>query len=416
MERPNVLKRTISRFRSLPIGTRRLLSLGIIVALVLALPVLVLTIITSRNYYFNRAATGETNEPPYPTPTSTPVTQPRPPYQGGILNWDTGFVKLSAYDFYIAIDGNKFFTANISPSALVLRSDPPSGGDPNYTTLEAEWHENGVPMRLYMYFTRDMSTNKWRVFEIRTYDGSSNGNWLYFPGLMWLNNGTPYFSGDMLYQSIDRRAVIHFSNLYIAPTFWDPQNPLPSIKPIPIPKYNFKVKFAGINDGDAEGAKITIRFKSPAKYFDYITSPAVLTHIGNGVYQVSIYMAISNPPLPISNDYQIYIKGEKHLSRKFCRTSGQSSICTGNGTINIGSNPEYSFDFTGLPLEPGDLPPQDGVANSIDFKKIVDLFSKPCGDLTAGDKLTADLDYSSCVNVRDAFLMRKTLETRYDEN
>jgi hypothetical protein len=40
---------------------------------------------------------------------------------------------------------------------------------------------------------------------------------------------------------------------------------------------------------------------------------------------------------------------------------------------------------------------------------------KLCSELTEEEKHTADLDYNGCVNIRDAFLIRKTLETRYDE-
>ncbi len=81
-----------------------------------------------------------------------------------------------------------------------------------------------------------------------------------------------------------------------------------------------------------------------------------------------------------------------------------------------GINASPVFDFTGLPLEPGDLTPQDGKADNADFDKIKSLLSKPCSALTDVDKKTADLNYNGCVDIRDALLMRKTLETRYDEN
>ena len=74
------------------------------------------------------------------------------------------------------------------------------------------------------------------------------------------------------------------------------------------------------------------------------------------------------------------------------------------------------FDFTGLSLDPGDLPPQDGKADSSDFDVIKSMLSKPCSGLTSQDKNTADLDYNGCIDTSDVFLMRKTLETRYDEN
>lgn len=64
-------KRVSSNFKTLPVGTKKLLSLGMVVALLVALPVVVMTVVTSRTFFFNRAATGETIEPP---PTSPPLT------------------------------------------------------------------------------------------------------------------------------------------------------------------------------------------------------------------------------------------------------------------------------------------------------------------------------------------------------
>lgn len=65
-------KKASSNFKSLPVGTKKLLSLGMVVALLIALPIVVMTVVTSRIFFFNRAATGETIEPPY-TPTPTPA-------------------------------------------------------------------------------------------------------------------------------------------------------------------------------------------------------------------------------------------------------------------------------------------------------------------------------------------------------
>ena len=136
----------------------------------------------------------------------------------------------------------------------------------------------------------------------------------------------------------------------------------------------------------------------------------------NGIYQIAF--APSNP-LSQTLKYIVGLKGEKHLNTKFCTKTGTITRCgqTPNSTdgisLNAGAN---TFDFTAFPLEPGDLYIQDGIANSADFVKIKTLLDKPCSALTLQDKLTADLDYNGCVNVRDAFLMRQTLQTRYDDN
>ncbi len=71
------IKSFSSNFKALPMGTKRLLSLGFVVALLVALPIVVMTIVTSRTFFLNRAATGETVEPPL-TPTPSPTNNPTP--------------------------------------------------------------------------------------------------------------------------------------------------------------------------------------------------------------------------------------------------------------------------------------------------------------------------------------------------
>lgn len=75
------IKSFSSNFKALPIGAKRLLSLGLVVALLVALPIVVMTMVTTRTFFLNRAATGETIEPPLtptPTPSLTPTISPKP--------------------------------------------------------------------------------------------------------------------------------------------------------------------------------------------------------------------------------------------------------------------------------------------------------------------------------------------------
>ena len=87
------------------------------------------------------------------------------------VDWRTQFASLKASDFHIEI-GDKVFYGN---DTMRLVSDP--GVD--RTTLEATWQENGVEMRLFMYF-RKTSTNDWEMYELRTYNGQQPGDWLYY--------------------------------------------------------------------------------------------------------------------------------------------------------------------------------------------------------------------------------------------
>lgn len=211
----------------------------------------------------------------------------------------------------------------------------------------------------------------------------------------------------------------------VSPTIPQASN-TPSKTPTPVPTaavtkapaqpttLEFLLTFAGVTDGSAEGARATFRFTLGTQ-FDVVTQPITLTHAGNGVYKAVLSMKKTD--LPEGYGYTVTVKGEKHVARKFCQQSAQATPCTeiSRMGINLPAADTIPFDFTKLPLEPGDVPPQDGVADSRDFTAIRARLSIACSSLTSEDKRIADLDYNGCVNIKDAFLMRKTLETRYDE-
>ena len=174
----------------------------------------------------------------------------------------------------------------------------------------------------------------------------------------------------------------------------------------------FQVSFAGVNDNRADGAKISVRFRKGS--YESTTSPFSVSYIGGNVYEGAITLST---PVPPGDGYTFYVKGEKHVAQKFCQQIDQKDHCTGTGNINV-FNGTFLYGFQGLSLQPGDLPnpTQDGVADSKDFAKIQSLLGKTCSSLTNEEKYIADLDYSGCVNTKDMFLFRKTLETRYDDN
>jgi hypothetical protein len=187
-------------------------------------------------------------------------------------------------------------------------------------------------------------------------------------------------------------------------------SPIPSPSPSPI-TIIIKVKFAGIENENADGANIKLRFKNSS--VDYQTNPISVTHDGDGVYKAEIIV----PGTLSGNGYIVYVKGEKHLSTKFCFPSDQSMRCLGYlGNIVIPSSGTLNLDFTKMALQPGDLPPQDGSVNSNDFIKVKTLLSKLSSDITTEDLNTADLNYDGKINIFDAFLLRTTLETKYDDD
>ncbi len=175
-----------------------------------------------------------------------------------------------------------------------------------------------------------------------------------------------------------------------------------------------RVTLGGASGAAAEGATISVKFQRRNAPTLQLPVPLTLTSADNNVYEASVVL---NNPMPAGTAFTLIIKGEKHIAVKFCRQAGQTGPCEDDEFITV-PNPiplTYNFDLTGVPLPPGDVWPQDGKADGDDFERIMTLLNKSCDSLTAEDKLIADLDYNGCINVRDAFLMRQTLQTRYDE-
>lgn len=192
---------------------------------------------------------------------------------------------------------------------------------------------------------------------------------------------------------------------------------IPSVSPTP-PQYPYsfdmRVRFAGVTSNQAEGTKVTVRFMNGT--FDYVTPSIPVSYVTNGVY--SIRFALAPTSLPSAQGYRLSIKGEKHIAVKFCRVTGQTGPCLPNESIQFDvptSNATVSLmDFTGLPLPPGDLPPQNGSANIDDFNTIKTIMGLNAP--SSSDIFTADVNYDGVVDSMDLFWLRKTLETRYDEN
>lgn len=128
------------------------------------------------------------------------------PAVGSPFHVETRQVTLDADAFSIEAGGQRFVTA----SPLDVHSDP---GTTEYTTLELEWGEDDVAMRLYVYFTSD--GREWWSNEIRTYDGSAQGEWIYYTGEFFRSaRGTP-FVGDLDLTASDHgvEGRLQFDNL-----------------------------------------------------------------------------------------------------------------------------------------------------------------------------------------------------------
>jgi len=159
-----------------------------------------------------------------------------PPNQ---VSWETPQVSLSADDFYLVADGVRFDSRN---TQVTLHSDP---GNPNYTTLETTWHEKDREMRLNIYFyAEDVATTngtlkQWGVSQIRTYDGKTPGDWIYYDhrnGMGWY--GEPRFINRFVLTSTSGKyqGYLVFKNLKLLAFKTQPSlPPIPSTFPSPSP-------------------------------------------------------------------------------------------------------------------------------------------------------------------------------------
>ena len=130
--------------------------------------------------------------------------------------WVTDRVSLEADDFRILADGVEF----LGSAGAELNSD---GGDSSYTTLEVEWQERGVEMRLFMYF--EAVGGVWHCYEMRIYDGHQDGDWIYFTGPFFESSlGEPFAGTALLESDPDNEdnefsGQVQFANLRLLPAF-----------------------------------------------------------------------------------------------------------------------------------------------------------------------------------------------------
>lgn len=174
------------------------------------------------------------------------------------------------------------------------------------------------------------------------------------------------------------------------------------------PVLNFKIKFQGIDEKRTDQrVKVTVIGNDISKPFEDIIVKAG----DDGIYSGSI--VLSQVP---GGSYTIFIKGPKHLAKKFCKNE-QEGRCgaTDKLSLVIGNN---DYDFSKTRLEGGDLPnpnnawKQDGVVNSVDYELTkLRLFSDKDENLRV-----ADINLDGIVNTTDLTLLRNTLETKYEED
>lgn len=134
------------------------------------------------------------------------------------IDWATEHARIQADDFSITVGRESFFGIPDPGTTISIHSDPPNPPSDDYTTLEVIWTEKNVPMRLFIYFYRNDAIG-WFTPEIRTYDGSTGGEWIYYQNGFIGNidaNGKPFKAQSITFRGEPlKKSLLRFENLIL---------------------------------------------------------------------------------------------------------------------------------------------------------------------------------------------------------
>ncbi len=181
--------------------------------------------------------------------------------------------------------------------------------------------------------------------------------------------------------------------------------PTPTIEPAVI---NFKVKMVGteymVDDqkivvDDIPDLPFDITIKNDTNYYQ---EEGVMVEfdekaIGTG--------RIETTEIP-EGFYLISVKGPNHLARRYCYHDQDRYCQLGNNNILI-TRGDNDIDFTGWPVEPGDIN-QDGVVDVLDFS----ILKQSLGEKGYHK---ADINFNGVVNTQDISIFLRTLDSRYED-
>ncbi|MFL5672908.1 MAG: anti-sigma factor family protein, partial [Chloroflexota bacterium] len=200
---------------------------------------------------------GRAGVPPAAGPSNGPAEK-----AGNQIEWKTKLVALTAREFSIDVGGKTFRAAT---PKVGLNSDP---GTPTYRTLEATWLENGVEMRMNLYFRGDGSS--YWVDEVRIYDGAPRGEWLTTRGFYFKAQAGNAWTGDQDVAFTDptgKPARLHLAGVTLATAPIDAAKPAAAggggPKPAPVGEAPFdtggQLHCSGILQMSPQDAQATLR-------------------------------------------------------------------------------------------------------------------------------------------------------------
>lgn len=254
----------------------------------------------------------------YTTPISPTPTTNHP------IWWETSSAILRADDFYIDTNGQRFFGTPDPGTTLRLGSDPPNGTDPDSTTLEATWTEHGVEMRLNIYFER--TGGAWRAYEIRTYNGQTPGDWVYynFAGA-GSAIGTPTTTiGDWDFVNTPQSRYsgqLHLNTIYLQAFLTN--------------SLSFKTALQGISGRRGPDQVVNMALTPVVDSPTSVAHDVTVVSDGAGTYFGSFGSNLT------PGTYDILIKGPAHLRKRFTNYY----LAPGDNFVDLSSVPLLAGDF-----------------------------------------------------------------------
>ena len=121
-------------------------------------------------------------------------------------------------------------------------------------------------------------------------------------------------------------------------------------------------------------------------------------------------------PVDYNAKYYIYIKGPKHLQKKFCdalpqlNAQGFYNCSKANISLHEGEN---DFDFSNIKLLAGDLPEQENMQNGIIDSYDLSFIRSSIANATYSD--TCDINLDEKCDWQDWSLMLASMAEKYDE-
>lgn len=192
--------------------------------------------------------------------------------------------------------------------------------------------------------------------------------------------------------------------------------PRPTATPKPITGdsivIHMTLRFQGIltSPRNSEPMVVNIGLRHQADT-DITYSDASFSPVGNGQWKGDV---VFNDVTP-GSDFFVYAKGPKHIQKKICSQNPSESYVgtyqcleAPGITLNKGEN---TLNFSGIALLSGDLPEQDGIANSYDVSAVRNLL----GSTDAGALQKADINMDGIIDTQDYSLVLSSLAFRFDE-